>query len=239
MANLSGISDSTTQKIFSIEDYQIPKDSRTVNKELGKEQFLQILITQLANQDPTEPMDNAAMIAQMAQFSALEAMNNMSASFAQTQTYGMIGKVVVGSIQDSTGAKYEVFGVVDGAGVLNGKPYVKIGEATVFLENVDSVFDREALTGNTDLLTAANMVGKYVRIDISDKEGNVTPLTGRVDKIISESGQIYLVVGGEKYALFEVKEISDQEIEIPAAPPSEVVPETEAEGDANGSAISE
>lgn len=226
MSTVTSASDAVSST-FSIADYQIPKETRVVNKELGREQFLQLLITQLANQDPTEPMDNSAMIAQMAQFSALEAMQNMSASFAQTQTYSMIGKVAVGAVVDSTGASYEVFGVVDGAGVLNGKPYVKIGEATVFLENVYSVFDKEALSGNTDLLNAANMVGKYVRIDLSDEEGNVTSLTGRVDKIVQERGQIYLLVNGEKYALFEVKEISDQEITLPPVPEPEKTPETD------------
>ena len=46
--------------------------------ELGKEEFLQLLTTQLRYQDPLNPMDNAQMIAQLAQFSALEQMQNVS-----------------------------------------------------------------------------------------------------------------------------------------------------------------
>lgn len=40
---------------------------------LGQADFLRLLTTQLQNQDPTEPVNNEAMLAQMAQFSALEA----------------------------------------------------------------------------------------------------------------------------------------------------------------------
>lgn len=48
------------------------------NSTLGKDAFLQILITQLQNQDPTNPMDDREFIAQMAQFSSLEQMQNMT-----------------------------------------------------------------------------------------------------------------------------------------------------------------
>jgi len=52
-----------------------------MNQELGKDAFLQLLVMQLQNQDPLEPQDNAQMIAQLAQFSTLEQMNNLTQSF--------------------------------------------------------------------------------------------------------------------------------------------------------------
>jgi len=48
---------------------------------LGKDEFLELLTTQLTNQDPLEPMDNTEMIAQMAQFSSLEQMQNLNDTF--------------------------------------------------------------------------------------------------------------------------------------------------------------
>ena len=50
------------------------------NNELGKDAFLQILVAQLANQDPLSPTSDTEFIAQMAQFSSLEQMQNMNAS---------------------------------------------------------------------------------------------------------------------------------------------------------------
>jgi flagellar basal-body rod modification protein FlgD len=49
---------------------------------LGKDAFLQLLVTQLQHQDPTKPMDDTAYIAQLAQFSSLEQLTQIAESTA-------------------------------------------------------------------------------------------------------------------------------------------------------------
>lgn len=56
------------------------KQSREVNNNLGKDEFLKILMAQLQNQDPLNPMEDKEFISQMATFSSLEQMMNMSNS---------------------------------------------------------------------------------------------------------------------------------------------------------------
>jgi len=77
----------------------------TGNSELGKNEFLKLLVTQLQNQDPMAPTDNTEFIAQLAQFSSLEQMSNLNTSFESLGNYlvvnqatGLIGKTV--SLQD-------------------------------------------------------------------------------------------------------------------------------------------
>ncbi|MGD7008408.1 flagellar hook assembly protein FlgD [Metabacillus sp. 84] len=53
-------------------------EERKPNDQLGKDEFLEILMTQLQNQDPLNPMEDKEFIAQMASFSSLEQMTNMN-----------------------------------------------------------------------------------------------------------------------------------------------------------------
>ena len=95
----------------------IAVNGRTASQELGKDDFLKLLLAQLANQDPTSPMENTQFIAQMAQFSSLEQMTNMSTEFTKlanmlnsSEAVNVIGKTV-----DIDVAGQLVSGVVDGA----------------------------------------------------------------------------------------------------------------------------
>ncbi|MGY0691562.1 flagellar hook assembly protein FlgD [Virgibacillus sp. FSP13] len=94
-------------------------DARTPSPDLGKDEFMKILMTQLQNQDPTNPMDDREFISQMATFSSLEQMMNMTNSIdklVQNQMESpvvkyshMIGKEVSYQAYDEeTGEKLDV-----------------------------------------------------------------------------------------------------------------------------------
>jgi flagellar basal-body rod modification protein FlgD len=85
------------------------------NAALDKNDFLKILITQLSHQDPTQPMDDKAFVSQMAQFSSLEQMTNMSEGLtkvaellSRSQAVSLLGSAVEVSNGGAT-----VSGIVD------------------------------------------------------------------------------------------------------------------------------
>jgi flagellar basal-body rod modification protein FlgD len=58
--------------------------SVTAQGALGRDAFLQLLVTQLKNQDPLSPQDNSAFLAQLAQFSSLEQLQQIGTSLDTT-----------------------------------------------------------------------------------------------------------------------------------------------------------
>ena len=77
----------------------------TGNQSLGKDAFLQLLVTQLKNQNPLSPQDNGAFVAQLAQFSSLEgintlndSVNNISSNFSSSQALqasSLVGRSII------------------------------------------------------------------------------------------------------------------------------------------------
>ena len=62
-----------------LDQYQI-KDREAKSKDLGKNEFLELLVTQLNNQNPLEPQDTGECIAQLAQFSTVEGVEKLTSS---------------------------------------------------------------------------------------------------------------------------------------------------------------
>ena len=77
---------SAMQKSGEAQSKQTEGISRSFNNELDRDAFLLLLMEQIRNQDPLDPMDNSAMVAQLAQFSALEQMNNLNAGVQALST---------------------------------------------------------------------------------------------------------------------------------------------------------
>ena len=72
MSTVNGVSS-------ALDQYQIKSDT-TANKELGKNEFLNLLVAQLNNQNPLEPQGNGEFIAQLAQFSQVEGIEKLNTS---------------------------------------------------------------------------------------------------------------------------------------------------------------
>src|SRR5690606_31936879 len=62
-----------------LDQYQIKQDTKQ-SKDLGKNEFLNLLVAQLNNQNPLEPQGNGEFIAQLAQFSQVEGVEKLNAS---------------------------------------------------------------------------------------------------------------------------------------------------------------
>lgn len=111
-------------------------------KQLGKDDFLKLLITQLSSQDPTNPVQDQQFIAQMAQFSSLEQMQNISSAMtrmADRQGSELLGRFVVG--KDLVNGE-EVAGVAHAFFYdESGQAFLKVGGRATRLQDVMLVGD--------------------------------------------------------------------------------------------------
>lgn len=109
---------------------------------LGKDSFLQLLVAQLANQDPTNPMEDREFIAQMAQFSSLEQMNNVASELRGLRLmFGMSSDLIGKSIEwiDPNIEGTIRSGVVDSIVMRNGEPVIVVGNEEISYADVTRV----------------------------------------------------------------------------------------------------
>ncbi|PRO65226.1 flagellar hook assembly protein FlgD [Alkalicoccus urumqiensis] len=68
----------SNSQTLSLEEFQKQQKNNRASQNMDRDAFLKLLMTQLQNQDPLEPMDDKEFVAQMAQFSSLEQMTNLN-----------------------------------------------------------------------------------------------------------------------------------------------------------------
>lgn len=134
--------------------YYLSNKSRgTTSSDLGKDEFMRILMAQLQNQDPMNPMEDKEFISQMATFSSLEQMTQMNtaiSSLVQNQTVSpviqnshLIGKEVsFYKVDDKSGKVIEPKEVVKSNVIAVSE---KEGYAVLELENESKIYTDEVL----------------------------------------------------------------------------------------------
>lgn len=203
-----------------------PTDSEP-KKELDKDAFLKILMTQLKYQDPTNTMDDKEFISQMSQLSSTEQIMNMSKSFQnmvssqmnlfKVQASNLIGKNVVVETN-----KINLSGGFSDAIVYNleepTKVYVDIydnKDNLVYTKDL-GIQDEGMKTFNWDGIGTNGVKlpdGEYKYDVYTYKDGKKVKIGGldggKVDAVQFEDNQFYVLVNGQKYSTDKIIEISE------------------------------
>lgn len=121
-------------------EYLAPKPRG--HNELGQEEFLQLIIAQLRNQNPLNPMSDTDFIAQMAQFDTLTQIRKVNDALVAlqrlselTQASSLLGRTV--TAVDQSGQ--QVTGTVSHVKVVDGVPMLDVGGKTVDIYRVKEV----------------------------------------------------------------------------------------------------
>ena len=132
---------------------QIDYSTKSGYQSLTTDDFVQLLVTQLQNQNPLDPMKDSDLTQQV---SAIQSLNSTSQlvstldSFGQNQSLGaasgLIGREISGKVDNK-----EVTGVADKAIVQDGKVYVTIGDTKVPFDSITSVGSASSSSGDSTL----------------------------------------------------------------------------------------
>ncbi len=140
---------------------------------MDKEAFLNLLVAQMKYQDPLEPTSNTEFVSQYAQFSALEQMQNMSATLELSRASTLVGQTVSVNTTDSTGKTTTIQGMVDYVVYENNKAYVSIEGNLYALDDVYGVADTKYLDAYDkaeELAAAIIKLPSYENLTLDDKE---------------------------------------------------------------------
>jgi len=205
---------------------------------LGREAFLTMLVAQLENQDPLNPMEGTDFSSQLAEFSSLEQLMNLNQSMedlaqafidsSETDLMSYVGSQVTGTLDTMEVSSGEVsggyFSLTDAADVIvqitdsSGTTIKSINLGTVasgsHLISWDGTDDDgEAVDDGTYTYSVlANTGSGYTQIDNS--------VTGTAEGVVYRNGKGYLVVQGlliDPDKISSVLDISEDETDVDSA----------------------
>lgn len=171
--------------------------------DMDKNAFLKILSAELANQNPDDNTDSTQYVAQLAQFSSLEQMQNLNTTMTLSAASQLVGKAVGLDVNDSSGNPYS--GIVSAVSNDNGtiKLSVEVNEngtnqyKDFNYSDITDVFDVPANTlssvnSTMGFLSATSLIGKNV--EFSDQDSNGKDYQGTVKGVSRQNGLINLTV---------------------------------------------
>ncbi|MBP1629018.1 MAG: flgD [Holophagaceae bacterium] len=197
----------------------------TVNKDLDKNAFLQLLVAQLKNQDPTQAQDPNQMVQQMTSYSTLEqaqntnallkAMQTQNQSMLQTQAVGLVGKTVettspqfnltngTASLKVNLDAKANVALIIKDA---QGNTVAALNQGSLTSGSHNIQWNGKDANGNT--LPDGTYTAIVGAMDASGQTVAATLTTKvKVDSVLFNAGEAYIVAGGKQIALSNVTQI--------------------------------
>jgi flagellar basal-body rod modification protein FlgD len=206
-------------------------NSLTNGTEMGKEDFLKLMLAQLRNQDPLSPMEGTEFASQLAQFTSLEQLMNLNdsmdtsinANFMLSQSINntlaatLIGKEVKlngnsfqNNGQDNTTLGYNLS---TSASSVTVKIYNESGVLVKTIENAPkNSGDNKLIWDFTDNEGNSVSEGKYTfKVEPKDAESNLmsysTYVLGKIDGVKFTENGTMLVVNGAQYSLSDIMEI--------------------------------
>jgi flagellar basal-body rod modification protein FlgD len=214
-----------TQGLSNIATSSTPATS-TSTKIVGKDDFMKLLLAQMKNQNPLDPMDGANFSAQLAQFSSLEQLTNMNTelktqslnqmTLGYAQSANLIGKEVISNSGNSltvegpaTNLNYNLSKEAQSVTI---NILDKNGKVVATIEKSEQKAGMNKVTWDS----SGAEKGEYTfEVVAKDKSGNPVPvemmITGIVTAVHFRENQILATVNGQEVPITSIVEVKQPE----------------------------
>lgn len=208
--------------ISSVADSSANSATTKKSNSLGKDEFMKMLLAQLKNQDPLNPMDGKDFSVQLAQFSSLEQLSNLNEtmlslptylkSFSNAQMVSMIGNEAIakGNVINVSGATTNIVyslpsEIQSGTIKIYDESGMQVGAAKIGSQKVGI----NSISWNTSNVNT----GKYTfEVNAVDKNGTAvaadTLISGKVTGTSFKNDEAYLTINGQEVAFSNVVAIN-------------------------------
>ncbi len=138
--------------IQEIKDGKVVTDQLTNNKKeetknnFDKDMFLQLLVAEMKYQDPLEPTTNTEYVSELANFSQIEATQNVQSKMDEMTASNYVGKYVIINTTDSQGNQQYVSGKVDFLEKKDDGYYVSVNDGLYNIDKIETVADERYYT---------------------------------------------------------------------------------------------
>jgi flagellar basal-body rod modification protein FlgD len=219
------MSDSTTVNGIDniLEQYSSSTSTKTSKAQsMGKEDFLKMLVAQLKNQDPLNPMSGTDFATQLAQFSSLEQLTNLNTgitnlglyqqSQSNLQAVNLIGKEVTAGQGNGFTAAGSPVNLYYDLSADTTAVKVNIYDETGALADTAYAFDQAAGVNNLTWNNVQERSGNYTfQVYAFDADGGTlsadTLISGKVSAVSFKDNSIYVNVEGQEVPFSEVVEV--------------------------------
>jgi len=121
------------------------------NNLLGVDDFFKLMVAQLSNQDMFNTVDDTQFIAQMAQFSMVQALSELSQASATAYSVSLIGKEATVATTETDGKLHVHTGIVESVSLYGESPQISIDGEKYALSSVMEVKEPEIIIPQNNL----------------------------------------------------------------------------------------
>ena len=170
------IYDKYSNKYYS-EDDLLTEAGDSSGNYMDFDSYLKLLVAQMSNQDFNNPMDDSEVLAQMAQYSMLEGIKNMTLQSSISYASSLVGKTV--TVNDK---EQYLTGVVDSISIENNKAYLVIDGNKILSSKVTDIVDPNMYSN----------LEKYIGMTATVVVDEDTTITGEITNVLFMKGESYV-----------------------------------------------